>query len=284
MFFCFFFFFFLILDECDIHARNTSQSTSDRRRCFLVLPFESLRLRDAAYGTVYDKLARINIRHLEFWPESYFQVRHILLALVALGHHSVDGVGPGSSDQRLQLRRLHSCDTSTRRKKKEKKGKEKQANVKKIPEGETSSWLNKSILFSTWNGSRPLGKQTQVGSEEKKFVEMFHLPSRLWSTSPGRFLWTGAGPVGAIPCLRAPMLRDFLGGPVVPAGSPAANTSGAIVSPFVSWGLLGQANCSRYSVLIREIALLSWLGGKPDCVVTSCNNDFTIVNFRCAAS
>lgn len=108
---------------------------------------------------------------------------------------------------------------------------------------------------------------------------MFHLPSRLWSTSPGRFLWTGAGPVGAIPCLRAPMLRDFLGGPVVPAGSPAAITPGATVSPFVSWGLLGQANCNRYSVLIREIALLNWLGGKPDCVVTSCNNDITSMGF-----
>lgn len=98
------------------------------------------------------------------------------------------------------------------------------------------------------------------------------VPSRLWSKSPGRFLCTGAGPVVAIPCLRAPMLSDFLGGAVLPAEKPA----GAWVSPFISWGFLGQANCSRYSVLIRDIALLSWLGGSVD--VTSCNAKVNILS------
>lgn len=102
-----------------------------------------------------------------------------------------------------------------------------------------------------------------LGSNLLLLIYLMNKPSRLWSMSPGRFLWTGTGP-GWIPCFRAPMLSDFRGGPVLPAAA-----TGSATSPLVNCCLLGQANCKRYSVLILEIALLNWLDGIVDVAVTS---------------
>ncbi|KAG8038837.1 hypothetical protein G9C98_003144 [Cotesia typhae] len=73
------------------------------------------------------------------------------------------------------------------------------------------------------------------------------------------------------------MLSDFLGGPPALPPAPPAAGSWETTSPFVSWARLGQANCNRYSVLIREIALLSWLAGSAVFPVTSWIHFFDII-------
>lgn len=143
-----------------------------------------------------------------------------------------------------------------------------------------------SIPLLPTNGSSSEGCTPEIEGETFSRISnpkielgiFWSLPSRLRSKSFVLFLWTGAGADGMIPCFRAPMLRDFRGGAAVPAPTPTVPpmTPAAAcpppddeTSPLVNWDRLGQANCKRYSVLIREIALLSWLVGSTGAAVAA---------------